>query len=188
MRIIFLARRYPPSIGGIQTHCYNLFTRLNKTQAVTLLALRRESLLHLCWYLPWVGLRTWLALIFGHVDVVYFGDGVVSSLAPLLKPFRRRARFVVTVYGTEMTYSNVTARNLMKRGASCCERIVVISENSKQIAIRWGLPVERIEVVYVGVEPPAPPDAILDKLQKTFEHEHNMLYSRKRLGYVEKQI
>lgn len=181
MRIIFLARRYPPSIGGIQTHCYNLFTRLNRIQTVTLLALSRESLLHLCWYLPWIGLRTWLALMFGRVDVVYFGDGVVSSLAPLLKPFRRRARFVVTVYGTEMTYGNVPARSLMKRGASCCEYIVVISENSKQIAMKWGLPPKHIEVVYVGVEPPAPKDAILDELQETFEREHNIRFGQERV-------
>ena len=27
-RILFLARRYPPTIGGIQTHCHALYTRL----------------------------------------------------------------------------------------------------------------------------------------------------------------
>ena len=29
-RILFLARRYPPTIGGIQTHCHALYTRLGQ--------------------------------------------------------------------------------------------------------------------------------------------------------------
>ena len=28
MRLLFLARRYPPSVGGIQTHCHKLCSRL----------------------------------------------------------------------------------------------------------------------------------------------------------------
>ena len=30
MRILFLARRYPPSRGGLQTHAFQLFTYLSQ--------------------------------------------------------------------------------------------------------------------------------------------------------------
>ena len=104
MRLLFLARRYPPSVGGIQTHCHKLFSRLSRQYPVTLVALGRDSLLHLAWFLPWVALRTLAALLLRRADAVYFADGVVCALAPLLRPFKGRARFVVTVYGLEMTY------------------------------------------------------------------------------------
>ena len=181
VRILFLARRYPPSIGGIQTHCHRLFTHLQRTHPITLIALGRDSLLHLCWFLPWVGLRTWLALLCGRVDAVYFGDGVVCALAPLLRPFRRRARFFVTIYGLEMTYRSSLAQALMKWGARCCERIVVISENSRQLAVEWGLPAERMEIVYVGVEPPVPDANRLDQLRSVFENKHGVRFGSTRV-------
>ena len=52
-RILFLARRYPPSVGGIQTHCYNLYHRLIEMCSVKLVALGRDSLLHLVWFVPY---------------------------------------------------------------------------------------------------------------------------------------
>jgi len=181
MKLLFLTRRYPPSIGGIQTHCYKLFTRLCQKHDTTLVALTRDSILHLVWFLPWVALRTWIALLFRRVNVVYFSDGVVCCLAPLLKPFCGQAKFFVTIYGLEMTYENRLACQLMKLGARSCERIIVISENSHRLAVNWGIPKERMDIVYVGVEPTVPSDNHLDQLQQDFEIEHSIRFGHDRV-------
>ena len=176
MRLLFLARRYPPSVGGIQTHCYKLFSRLSRQYPVTLIALGRDSLLHLAWFLPLVAVRTLAALIFRRVDAVYFADGVVCALAPLLHPFKGRARLVVTVYGLEMTYRSGVARGLMKRGCRCCERIVLISEHTRNLAIAWGLPAQRLQVVYVGVEPAEPAAERCAELRREFEEQYGVRF------------
>jgi glycosyltransferase involved in cell wall biosynthesis len=118
-----------------------------------LVALRRQSLLHLAWFLPYCLILTLIHLLCRRIDVVYFSDGVVGALAPLLRPFARGARFVVTVYGLEMTYRNRLAQALMVNGANACERVVVISRNTREITARRGIPEERMTIIYLGVEP-----------------------------------
>ena len=112
-----------------------------------------EADLHLVWFLPYVWARALAALILRRVDVIYFSDGVVGSVATLLAPLRGRVRFVVTIYGLEMAYGNLWARRLMRWGTRQCQRIVVISENTREIAVRWGVERARTELAYVGVEP-----------------------------------
>ena len=57
MRVLFITRRYPPSRGGAQTHAYKLYTYLSARGPVSLVALRRESILHLAWFMPWAWVR-----------------------------------------------------------------------------------------------------------------------------------
>lgn len=177
-RILFLARRYPPSIGGIQTHCFQLYTRLATGTSTALLALGRQSLLHLTWFLPYTWLRCLWSLLWRRVDVIYFGDGVSCSVAPFLLALRGKTRFVTTVFGAEMTFGSTIAQNLMKRGARCCDRIVVISENSRRLAVEWGLPAERIEIIYVGVEPQLLELARDRELRVEFENRHGLSFER----------
>lgn len=179
-RILFLARRYPPHIGGIETHCFQLYTRLKERSPIRLVANGRTSLLHLAWFIPycfWVAL--W-AVLFRRVDVVYFADGVAGSLAPFLRPFTR-ARFVVTIYGLELTYSNRAARGLMRRGARACDRVVVISEATRRVTEELGVPAAKIHLVYVGIEPLELGKADLERRRREFEAAHGLRFGRDRI-------
>ena len=181
-RILFLSRRYPPSLGGIQTHCFHLYTRLKEYCPVTLIALGMDSLLHLLWFLPYAWLRAFLALVLRRVDAVYFSDGVICCLAPLLRPFASSScRFVVTIFGLEMTYGNRAAQALMRAGARVCERITVISENSRRLAVEWGLPADRIELIYVGVEPALPAQETCEALRLQFETDYGLRFGSDRV-------
>lgn len=144
---------------------------------MTLIALGRDSLLHLLWFLPYVWLRSCVALILRRVDVVYFSDGVICCLAPLLRPFASSScRFVVTIFGLEMTYGNRAAQTLMRTGALCCDHVTVISENSRRLAVGWGLQADRIELIYVGVEPMRPAEETCEALRLQFESDHGFRF------------
>ena len=142
------------------------------------MALGHQSLIHLIWFLPFAFVITLFSVLFRRVDVVYFGDGVAGALAPLLR-YLGPARFVVTIYALEMTYGNWIARTLMKRGALCCDRVVAISQYSRQLAVRAGVPDDKIEVVYVGIEPLMLPSDRCRELAKRFEAEHEVKFSER---------
>ncbi|MFA6108009.1 MAG: glycosyltransferase family 4 protein [Candidatus Latescibacterota bacterium] len=181
VRILFLARRYPPCIGGIETHCYELYRRLCRCRPVRLVALRRQSLLHLAWFLPYCLGLTFLLLLCRRTDVVYFSDGVVGALAPLLRPFARGARFVVTIYGLEMTYRNRLAQARMVGGANACELVVVISRNTREITARQGIPEERMTTIHLGVEPTTLAPEQEAELAARFEAQHGITFGRDRV-------
>lgn len=179
-RILFITRRYPPSIGGIQIHCYNLYTRLSAQRPVRLVALGRQWKVHLLWFLPWALTLAFFALLLRRVDVVYFGDGVVGALASLLRPFAR-ARFVVAIYGLEMAYGNRLARGLMRRGAQACDQVVVISRNSREISVQAGIAAEKITLIYLGVEPLVLAAEECGIIREEFERKHGLRFGRDRV-------
>ena len=180
IRILFLARRYPPTIGGIQTHCHALYTRLTDQAQVRLVALGRQSLLHLTWFLPYCFVVALWAVLFRRVDAIYFADGVAAALAPLLRPLGP-TRFVTTVYGLEMTYKNPLARALMHWGVRACNKVVVISEHSRRITAASGVPDAKLEIIYLGVEPlELSPDA-LEAVRASFEEEHGLRFGQDRI-------
>ncbi len=182
-RILFLARRYPPTLGGIQTHCYELHTRLIQRADVRLVALGRQSLLHLAWFLPYCLWTTFWAVLLRRVDVVYFADGVAGFLAPLIRPFGP-ARFVITIYGLEMTYKNPIARRLMQAGARACEKVVVISQNTHRITATSGVPIDKLETIYLGVEPPELPPEQLAQVRQDFEQKHSLHFGQDRIVFT----
>ncbi len=182
MRILFLARRYPPSRGGAQTHAFKLFAYLSQRLPVIRVTLGRESILHLAWFLPWAWLRAALALLARRVDLVYFGDGVTASLARSLAPLRGRSRFCCTLFGLEMTFRNRWARALMRAGVRRCQGIAVISANSMRIAAEaWGVPEARMRLIHLGAEPAEVTPERDEELRRAFEAEHGVAFGRDRL-------
>lgn len=180
MNILFLSRRYPPSVGGIQTHCFNLYQRLIQDNHVTLIALGRQSLLNLAWFVPFAFLASIFKVLTQKTHVVYFSDGVICCLAPFLRPFTR-ARFVVTIYGLEMTYSTPVFSSLMRWGVSVCEKVPVISERTREVSVEAGVPPEKIDIIYLGIEPPTVSDDRRQALKKQFEEEHGIQLGKDRV-------
>jgi glycosyltransferase involved in cell wall biosynthesis len=182
-RILFLARRYPPSIGGIETHCHELYTRLVKQADVRLVALGHRSLFHLAWFLPYCLWTTFWAVLLRRSDVIYFADGVAGFIAPFVRPFGP-ARFVITIYGLEMTYKNPIARTLMQAGARACEKVVVISQNTYRITADVGIDESTLETIYLGVEPPTLPEQQLVSVRQRFEAQHGVRFGEDRVLFM----
>ncbi|MBM3277822.1 MAG: glycosyltransferase family 4 protein [Candidatus Handelsmanbacteria bacterium] len=180
MRILFLARRYPPCMGGIEIHSYQLCERLRRQTPVRLVALRRQSLLHLAWFLPWCLWVGFWAVLLRRVEVVYFADGVAGALAPLLRPFAR-ARFAVTIYGLELTYKNAVARWLMGAGYRACDQVAVISEQTRALTLQATLPPAQLTLIYPGIEPLVLGKERCGQLRAAFEQQHGLCFGRDRV-------
>lgn len=178
--ILFITRRFPPTIGGVEIHCFQLYSRLIKHHTVKLVALRRKTKLHLIWFLPLAYLIGIKEIMLGKVEVIYLADGVVSCLTPFLKLFTK-LRIVTTIYGTEVTIKIPLLRWLIMKGIQRSDKVAVISQNTYEATAKLGVDVKRISLIYVGIKP-----LTLDKdeciqLQKKFEKKYNLVFGRDRI-------
>lgn len=99
MKILFITRKYPPSVGGMETVSAGFYQALQPQ--VVLLALRKRSQLHLIWWLPWIALRAlWLSR---RVQVIHLGDGVLAGLGVWLRWWTGKP-VTVTIHGLDITY------------------------------------------------------------------------------------
>ena len=144
------------------------------------MALRRQSLLHLAWFLPYALLRALWTLVRHRVDIVYCSDGVIAALAPLLRPFTR-ARLVVTIHGLELTYPNPLANRLMRWGVGCCQRVVVVSRITGNIALQAGVAPQKQSLIYAGMEALELPPEQVAPLKERFERQHGLRFGRDRI-------
>lgn len=138
-------------MGGIQTFSYHLHRSFAANNRVTLVALGKNNPLHLAWFVPAATIRIIISLIRG-AELVYFSDGVIAALTPLLRRFGK-ARFAVTVQGLEVTYPNRIVGNIIRRGVMACDHIFAGSENTRALMAQAGIPAERVTPMYCGVEP-----------------------------------
>jgi glycosyltransferase involved in cell wall biosynthesis len=178
-RILFLARRYPPSLGGIQTFSYKLYEHANETRQVRLHALGREHIAHLSWFVPAAYLASLFDLIRG-VDLVYFSDGVIACLAPYLRPFTK-VPFVTTIHGLELTYSGGLFSRMIARGVRICDRVCAVSAMTSELAEEAGVPADRIRIAYNGIEPPVFEDSALAVERERLENQLGLTFGQNRI-------
>lgn len=178
-RILFLARRFPPSLGGVQTFSYKLYEHASATRQVRLHALGREHLAHLSWFVPRAYIASLLELMRG-VDLVFFSDGVIASLAPYLRPFTQ-VPFATTIHGLELTYSGGLFSKLMHRGVMTCDRVCVVSQKTAELTEEAGVPGDRIRIAYNGIEPPVFEEDALTAERKRLEERLGITFGQNRV-------
>jgi len=153
---------------------------LRKECEVRLVALRNEHISHLAWFVPYAYLVSLFEVLFRRVDVIYFSDGVICCLATFLRPFTR-ARFVVSVYGLEITYSHPVFSRLMRWGISHCARVAVISQNTWRIAVDVGVQEDRLRLIYLGVRTQSLSEARHLELRERFEAAYGVQFGSGRV-------
>jgi glycosyltransferase involved in cell wall biosynthesis len=178
-RILFLARRYPPSLGGIQTFSYKLCEHARETREVRLHALTKDHIGHLGWFVPTAYLTSLIELAHD-IDLVYFSDGVIASLAPYLRPFTS-VPFATTIHGLELTYSGGLFSRLIHKGVQACDCVCVVSETTGELTEKSGVDANRIRVIYNGIEPSVFEAADLERAKGGLERQLGLTFGQNRV-------
>jgi len=98
MRVLFVTRKYPPKIGGMESLSHSLLTGFPEPkQTITL----GRSQKHLVWFLPYVFWR--VAFTAHRYDVIHLGDAMLSVAGCLPRLFGKRV--AISVHGLDMTFA-----------------------------------------------------------------------------------
>jgi phosphatidyl-myo-inositol dimannoside synthase len=149
--LVFVTRRYPPSVGGMQTLAHSIWRALEQLGPVILIALGRSQK-HLAWFLPYAAIRTRHAVRTERVDRLVFGDALAYAMIRPLLP-RSAPPCTVMVMGLDLTFPSRPYRAMVRSALRSADRIVAISHSTATIAEGMGVDPARCVVLNPGVEP-----------------------------------
>lgn len=147
MRILFITRKFPPAVGGMEQFSAG-FTKQFKDEAVVIAL--RSSQRNLLWWIPYMIIRAvWLARA---VDVIHIGDGVLAWPGKLVHWLTKKP-ITITVHGLDLTYSKFGYQSYIWSGLRGYSGIVCVSAYTEAL-VQAHLAGARTLVIHNGIELP----------------------------------
>ena len=102
MEILVISHKYPPSIGGMQTHCFKLVQSLQKNHQVHEL-IWKSNYPKVFFFLTTVIRALWILRKNKNIDAIYVNDGLMALVCtPLL--FLTKVPMTVTIHGLDINF------------------------------------------------------------------------------------
>lgn len=157
MKIIFATGIYPPDIGGPATYVERLARELNQPVISYSRKLKKypKGLKHFLYFLCLL----WLAK---DRDLIYAQNVTSAGLPALFVAKILRKRFVLKVVGdAAWEQKKPYLKKIQQYVASNAQGIIVPSRYVKEMVVSWGVPAEKITVIYNA--PDSLPQLIISK-------------------------
>ena len=133
-RILFITRKYPPSVGGMETAAYELYSALHDDTGQTDLIAWGGSNKWLPVVYLWLFGRAMVNLLVRRPDVILLQDGVMAPLGWALKVLSGLPTLIV-IHGLEVTHKNTVYRLLVLPFIKRQTAFAAVSEGTKCAAI-----------------------------------------------------
>lgn len=149
MKLLFISRAFPPVIGGIENQNEALARHLSK-QINCDQVVNRYGKKALPLFIPW-------AIILGSIkakqaDQILLGDGVAAIIGWFIKLFSNKPVACI-LHGLDITWGNSLYQKLwVNFFFNKIDLFIAVSQSTKAIAIKAGIPEEKISVIPNGVE------------------------------------
>lgn len=150
MKILYITRKYPPQVGGMERVAYELFENLGCEKK--LIALRKKQI-HLLWFIPFAFFKA--LFIARKYDLIYLADGVIAPIGIILR-FFTRIPVAATIHGLEVTYDKPIANPIYKTvnlpSIRRLDLVIAISEETRRNCIRIGVPEDKCTIIPDGID------------------------------------
>jgi phosphatidylinositol alpha-1,6-mannosyltransferase len=155
MRVLFVTRKFPPSVGGMQRLSYQLITQMRQRVEASAITWGRSQKL-LPFFLPYALAKSMSSGRHG-IDLVHIGDPVMAPIGWVMSKLFR-VPVVVTVHGLDITFPMRPYQWLIPRLLKRFDRLVCISSSTYNACVERGIPAETCDIIPPGVAvPPAVP-------------------------------
>jgi len=145
MKVLFVTRKYPPQVGGMENLSYHITTGVNCDKKI--IALRKKNI-HLIWFIPYALLYTLFTL--PKWDIIHLGDPVLSIIGYIAKIFSPRKPVAVTVHGLDVTFENPIYQKYLSWFAKKFDSYICISRYAREKAEAIGI--SKNTIIPVGID------------------------------------
>jgi glycosyltransferase involved in cell wall biosynthesis len=148
LSLLFITRKFPPSKGGMESVAHELYTHISKLSNVRLISYGGSNKF-LPLVLPLLFIRASWNLLIKKIDVVYLQDGLLSPLGVVLKMSGKPV--AITIHGLDITYKNRFYQYLIPKCIKRLDKIICISNATKEECIKRGILEEKITIIPNGI-------------------------------------
>lgn len=141
MRVLFVTRKYPPRVGGMENLSYGLLTGFPEPKTTITWG---GSQAHLVWFLPYALLR--IALTAHRYDVIHLGDAMLSACGFLPRLFGKKV--AISVHGLDLTFAPRIYQGYLRLFLKA-DAIIANSESTRRLAEARGL--KGVRAIPIGV-------------------------------------
>jgi len=149
-RLLYLTRKYPPSIGGMQRFNQKLSAHLRKRMDLRLISWGHSQTL-----MPFFLLLAFCrVLVLGKkkkIDLIYLADALMSPLGVLFKKLLN-IPVVASVHGRDIAFSFPGYLKIVSGSLRKMDRVICVSESLKNECRRRGVPEKILRAIPNGVE------------------------------------
>jgi len=147
MRVLFIARTYPPIVGGMQKFASDFYNNYKKTGEIDLLAnLGGNATL-----VPFL-IKALFTLLFTSrkYDAILLYDAALFVLIPFIR-LVSPAKVLVTVNGLDIVYSRFGYQKIMPFFLKRVDRVIAISRHTMEQCRLRGIPPEKLRTIPIGI-------------------------------------
>lgn len=148
MKILFIARTYPPLIGGMEKFAYDFYENMKPLVDLRLHAnyKGKRNLLGF-------SLQTILFLV-QHAkdfDIIHFSDATLSFMFPFIKIFSK-SRITLTVHGLDLIYKKYGYQYLLSNFIRLADKIFPVSNATKEKCLMLNIRDDHLEIIPNGLD------------------------------------
>lgn len=172
MKLLFIARTYPPLIGGIEKFSEDYYNHIKESFHTDLLANKKGKKGLLFFFLK---LLFYLMINSKNYDIIHFSDAILAPVFPVIRLFSK-AKICVTVHGLDIIYNKWAYQYWNPPFLCIADRIFPVSEYTKKQCVNRGIPETKLEVIHNGIDLSCNNDYSLQdnpQLIKKFDLESN---------------
>ncbi|MEI9940715.1 MAG: glycosyltransferase family 4 protein [Pseudomonadota bacterium] len=141
MHVLFVTRKYPPRVGGMESLSHGLLTGFPEPKTTITWG---GSQAHLVWFLPYVFWR--VAFTAHRYDVIHLGDAMLSAAGFLPRLFGKKV--AISVHGLDLTFRPRVYQSYLKLFLKA-DAIIANSESTRKLAEARGL--RSVSTISIGV-------------------------------------
>lgn len=150
MDILFISHKFPPAIGGMEKHAYELVTRLEKHHRVHRLIYDNQE--GRFWFFYYLKKRV-RAILAAHpsIKLVYANDGLLALQLAWLKK-ESTVKVVATVHGLDIVFPNTAYQYILRKKLSQLDHLIAVSQATKMACVERGIASKKVSVIKNGVD------------------------------------
>ena len=151
--ILYVTRKFPPSVGGMETLAAEVWRVLERRGDARLIAHGGSNTTMPLW-LPRAFAQASAGLLRGRYECLVTGDAVMFMLLRLVAHLARVPAHTL-VMGLDLTWRRGAYQWALRRWLPGADGVIAISSATADVARTLGVPADRLRVVPPGVDAPA---------------------------------